>query len=1293
MELGGGTEDDRHPKHRPYSIASENATLRLVNGVTAASRAPLFVSAPFLTLPPFRLCHSNAHLTSAFRPDIAAAAQFGRPSPPVYHRGERRYDLAGAIRLACSWPFPTPIPMTHPAASPASLRARALRPLLTLALLLPTLLPHPLAAQTGDAPVTPTPVDPLEIVAQQVRAMQEGANEGDLAETAATNISLASVGLPLEAPNMLDGALVGAHSAMAADLDNDGDLDVVSAARGTASAASVGAIEGGSLIWYRNMGGDAPSFEARPIASPSGAYIAWPADLNRDGKIDIIVAAVIDVDPSSVASAASDAASASGSDPASTSGAQEVHGSGAVYWYQNDGQPTPGFTQHTVADGLAYPVSVRTGDLDGDGDLDIVVPTRDDNRVRWFANGGGSVPGFTAMPVADGLMSAVAVDIGDVDRDGDADIVTASEDDDRIVWHANNGSGGFTPYTVRSGQPEPDFDFAKSVFLSDLDGDGDLDIAYASENRNEVGWYRNLGGGPPQWEQHVIAQDRNHVKLVWSADLDMDGDMDLLSASSEDGVFAWYRNDGAAVPSFAAFAISNTAAGARFISTGDLDGDGDLDVLGASRDNNQVVWFRNRLVHRTTDYPSASIRLLGANKDARHLRGADLDGDGDTDLISVNQDLLYWYENGGGFSPTLTPHQIPSSQDRGRWVEPADLDGDGDIDILLAATKNNKIFWYQNNGQRPPSFTERTISNLIVGPRAVMAADLDGDGDLDAFAAGDGDPGSASKIAWYENNGAPLPSFATHEIDDVGGNYARSIFGADMDHDGDIDLLTAEQVGDRLVMYVNNGARPAGFARRVLIEGPEADGAQHVHAADMDGDGDMDAVYAQDTGNRIAWAENVDGGGNVWTPRVVDTDVASVHAVVAADLDGDGDQDIATAVEGSNWGGWYESNGQKPPSFTRHILLRDAAHAHGVSAVDMDSDGDLDLLFAARDSGFYWMENLGGQYRLTDGGFSVISGAGDAASSYAASSWVVQHLGRSVDASIELGNVQMSFVDETGAALGSAELASRATSVAVYADTVANGKLDIPGDRLVAENTALSSASGGRITLNLSQHPPSVGAGPGGSFRFFAVAALNSACGALQLARPVVGPAAGVVVDSLAGSALLAEGQTAVGSAPPIAVADPPMDLRINEIVANPQIGDDWLEIYNAGSFTVSLTGMYLSDDHGDPTKYRIPNHVVIGPHKYLIFIADDEGELMHTNFGLSSSGETVGLYDVDARQNRVLDRVTFAAQDKGVAAGRIPDGGAWRDVLLAPSPGSANERAGLDQRFMIPIAERNLGC
>ncbi len=125
------------------------------------------------------------------------------------------------------------------------------------------------------------------------------------------------------------------------------------------------------------------------------------------------------------------------------------------------------------------------------------------------------------------------------------------------------------------------------------------------------------------------------------------------------------------------------------------------------------------------------------------------------------------------------------------------------------------------------------------------------------------------------------------------------------------------------------------------------------------------------------------------------------------------------------------------------------------------------------------------------------------------------------------------------------------------------------------------------------------------------------------------GPRPPTAVDELAGDRLLAEGVASLTGGEKPTPIDPPKDLRINEISANPSADDDWLEIYNSGPYVVDLSGMYLSDDITNPTKHQIPAGISIAPYSFLVFIADNTNGPLHVNFGLSSSGETVVLSDV----------------------------------------------------------------
>ncbi len=144
-----------------------------------------------------------------------------------------------------------------------------------------------------------------------------------------------------------------------------------------------------------------------------------------------------------------------------------------------------------------------------------------------------------------------------------------------------------------------------------------------------------------------------------------------------------------------------------------------------------------------------------------------------------------------------------------------------------------------------------------------------------------------------------------------------------------------------------------------------------------------------------------------------------------------------------------------------------------------------------------------------------------------------------------------------------------------------------------------------------------------------------------------------------------------------LALAAP--EIYINELLAvndDFEIDDktpDWFELYNAEDQPMDLSGMYLSDKANNPTKYEIPNNVIIPAESFLIFIADDNEEdgPLHTNFKLSSNGELITLYDTDG--TTLIDNIEFGPQQPDISFGRIPDGTNHWNLLIEPTPGEAN--------------------
>lgn len=118
---------------------------------------------------------------------------------------------------------------------------------------------------------------------------------------------------------------------------------------------------------------------------------------------------------------------------------------------------------------------------------------------------------------------------------------------------------------------------------------------------------------------------------------------------------------------------------------------------------------------------------------------------------------------------------------------------------------------------------------------------------------------------------------------------------------------------------------------------------------------------------------------------------------------------------------------------------------------------------------------------------------------------------------------------------------------------------------------------------------------------------------------------------------------------------------------------EDWFEIYNPGPAAVDMSGMYITDNPRNPTKWKVPDGVVIPPGGYLLFIADGETSQgpLHTSWSLSADGESISLYEPDGKT--LIDSVTFGPQRTDVAMGRTSDGaGSW-SLFVPGTPGRPN--------------------
>ncbi|CAM9975438.1 unnamed protein product [Scytosiphon promiscuus] len=359
------------------------------------------------------------------------------------------------------------------------------------------------------------------------------------------------------------------------------------------------------------------------------------------------------------------------------------------------------------------------------------------------ADGAGSVSFGNGRLIDGNASSAFAVAAADLDGDGDVDVLASLVDDDEVYWYENvDGTGTFAERSEISGCCERTR--PTSIAVGDLNGDGFPDIVVTFATANLVTWFRNSDGLGDFATGADIAADVNSPQRTIVADIDDDGDLDVLSTSWADDRVTWYENTDGAGTFAVGLEISTTIdAGISMVAV-DLDGDDDLDVLVASYYDDRVTWFNN------TNGNGAFALGIDIALDAggpAYVAAADLDGDLDVDVISAFYDngRIIWYENTDGAGTFAAGVDI-DILDSAESVVAVDLDNDGDIDLVVAESLGGRIVWYENTDGMATFSTANDIAE-DVGVEEVIVADIDGDGDFDLVAASR----DQGRVVWYEN--------------------------------------------------------------------------------------------------------------------------------------------------------------------------------------------------------------------------------------------------------------------------------------------------------------------------------------------------------------------------------------------------------------------------------------------------------------------------------------------------------------------------------------------------------------
>lgn len=383
------------------------------------------------------------------------------------------------------------------------------------------------------------------------------------------------------------------------------------------------------------------------------------------------------------------------------------------------------------------------------------------------------------------------------------------------------------------------------------------------------------------------------------------------------------------------------------LAAADLDGDGDLDVTSqniagssASRDEptlSTLSWFEND--GRGT-FRRHVIHMGEPGWFERHAVG-DVNGDGRPDVAIVNNrdGHILWFANSERPTNRWTRYVVTTECTRAYDVVLADLDGDGDLDAAASGYASGRVTWYENPGRQgwDREWQQRVIDDHMPEARTIRAGDFNNDGKVDLLGASVGAENVAlgvtdfrqhgSSVAWYENPGRPAEnSWNRHVIDD---RSRAPIHGhpTDLDGDGDLDVVMARGMRDGLipenlhevVWYENIGDPGTGldWAKHKIGGLPFAFEAV---AADLDGDGDKDvAATAWSKGDRVVWFENPGDAEGTWPVHAVRENWYAANQVIVADFNGDGRPDIAATADngsariahkGANELRWWRNEGR-----------------------------------------------------------------------------------------------------------------------------------------------------------------------------------------------------------------------------------------------------------------------------------------------------------------------------------------------------------------------------------------------
>ncbi len=585
--------------------------------------------------------------------------------------------------------------------------------------------------------------------------------------------------------------------------------------------------------------------------------------------------------------------------------------------------------------------------------------------------------GSSSYAPFNGGMNNARYQFVDIDGDNDLDLFTF-DSDTSLYFYKNTGNAQIADYKLVSMRFQ-DLHFYNWFYFTDMDNDNDLDLFTGGELQT-VKYYINSGtiNNPlytlqinelRTYSDTVIYSESNCVPIF--CDIDNDGDKDFFTGQSL-GTITYYENIGTSL-NFSYKYITDIWQDLIIISP------------ALSYHSNNFTEDTYSVIKEKFSDGNSVNGSFGDNErhGANSLEFTDIDNDNDFDLFwgdLFSKGIYYITNNGTPFVPdvaivdSIYPHNSPYISSGYNSTRFTDIDNDGDQDMFvsvlyLSQNKNNFAFYRNNGNAFTPNFERVTndyLRNVDAGGNSnITFVDIDIDGDKDLFIGND-----YAKIAYYKNTGtltAPSFSFVSDSLPvrSVSFNYAPAF--ADLDNDGDMDMILGSYIKDSLWFYRNTGT-PAEFnfileSRGYQIGITTLGQSSTPVLADIDNDQDKD-LFIGATNGRIFYYENTGTINNfnfIFRTNFYNSIDAGDESIPRFyDLDSDGDLDLFIGRQDGNISYYKNEGTPSNANFVFQTSTYSNINVHSNSCPefsDIDNDSDPDLFIGNIKGGMYYFRN------------------------------------------------------------------------------------------------------------------------------------------------------------------------------------------------------------------------------------------------------------------------------------------------------------------------------------------------